>query len=107
VTASSGDEALEVACAVRPQFALMDLALPRMDGWEATWRLKAHPLTQHVIVVAVTHSEVDGERERAAAVGCVAFLRKPYDIAALADAFERVADEGVAALARHHPVNGV
>jgi len=77
-----------------------------MDGWEAASRLKSGPLTKHAIVVLVTCYEFDNERERAAAAGCDVYLRKPFDIAALADAFERVADEGVVALARHHSMNG-
>jgi two-component system cell cycle response regulator DivK len=88
VVARSGEEAIAVARTVRPGFVLMDLSLPGMGGCEAAWRLKADPLTRHVIVVAVTGQEFGRERERAGAAGCDACLLKPYEIAALADAFE-------------------
>src|SRR5512139_4143202 len=41
--ASDGEEAIEIAQRERPVLILMDLALPRMDGWEATRRIKADP----------------------------------------------------------------
>ena len=43
-----------MAEAMRPQVMLMDLALPGIDGWEATRRVKAHPLLKQTVVIAVT-----------------------------------------------------
>src|SRR5438477_6127760 len=63
--AEDGIEALAKAMELRPSVIIMDLAMPRMDGWEATRRLKAHPLTRHIPVIALTGHVIERSRERA------------------------------------------
>jgi two-component system cell cycle response regulator DivK len=77
VEAVDGIEALSKAQAERPDLILMDLALPNMDGWEATRRLKADPLTSRIPVVALTAVAMRGDEERARAAGCDDYLSKP------------------------------
>ena len=55
----------------------MDLALPRMDGWEATRRLKLDERTQHIPIVALTGHALAGHAEGARQAGCDAFVTKP------------------------------
>ena len=77
--ARDGVDALELAARTRPDLILMDLSLPRMDGWEATRRLKADPtLTQIPIIVLSAHA-MSGDEERARGCGCDDFLTKPLD----------------------------
>ena len=52
--AVDGLDALTKAAALRPDLIVMDLSLPRLDGWEATRRLKKDPLTSQIPVVALT-----------------------------------------------------
>lgn len=54
VAASSGEEALAQIHARPPTVVLMELQMPGITGWEATRRLKAHPDTEHIIVIALT-----------------------------------------------------
>jgi CheY-like chemotaxis protein len=75
--ARNGLEALERASELIPDVILMDLALPRMDGWEATRRLKAEPRTAHIPVVALTGHALSGHAEGAMKAGCEAFVTKP------------------------------
>lgn len=75
VTARDGLKALEKAERHRPDVIVMDLAMPRMDGWEATERLKRMPLTRGIPVIVLTAVQMSGERSRAA--GCDGFLAKP------------------------------
>jgi two-component system, cell cycle response regulator DivK len=75
--AANGVEAVEKAQALMPDIVLMDLALPRMDGWEATRRLKADPRTSHIPVVALTGHALAGHAEGAREAGCDAFVTKP------------------------------
>src|ERR1035437_4746866 len=77
VEAVDGIEALSKAQAERPDLILMDLALPNMDGWEATRRLKADPLTRRIPVVALVAVAMRGDEERARAAGCDDYLSKP------------------------------
>jgi CheY-like chemotaxis protein len=68
----------------------MDLALPLLDGWEATRRLKANPATQHIPVVAFTALVAQEEITNALAVGCVALIAKPFEINTLLNEVEAV-----------------
>ena len=80
ISASDAVRGLYLAARDQPDLILMDLALPRLDGWEATRRLKAYPLTRHIPVVAVTAHVRHGDVIRAEAAGCVAVIAKPFEI---------------------------
>src|ERR671922_829464 len=62
--AANGLEALEKTRELMPDVILMDLSLPKMDGWEATRRLKADRQTSHIPIVAVTAHALAGDAER-------------------------------------------
>ena len=96
--ARNGVEALVVARRLRPKIILMDLSMPGMDGWEATRRLKADPVTTHAIIVAVTAHAFAPEQEAARAAGCDAVIAKPCDLTDLADALEAVGSQGLGVL---------
>jgi CheY-like chemotaxis protein len=67
----------EVLKTCQPDLILMDLQLPGMDGWELTRRLKINFATKHIPVVALTAYSVEGDRDRARAVGFDDFVAKP------------------------------
>lgn len=75
--ATNGLEAIEQANALMPDIILMDLALPKMDGWEATRRLKLQESTRHIPIVALTGHALAGHAEGAQQAGCDAFVTKP------------------------------
>lgn len=79
VLAGDGVAALEQAAQARPDLILMDLSLPRMDGWEATRRLKAHAALAGIPVIVLSARAMRGDEERARASGCDDFLTKPID----------------------------
>jgi two-component system, cell cycle response regulator DivK len=64
----------------QPDLILMDLALPILDGWEATRRLKANPTTWHIPVVAFTAHDTPDGLSRAHTAGCVAVIAKPFEM---------------------------
>lgn len=76
-TAGDGQEALQKARALSPDLVLMDLALPGVDGWEATRLLKSDPATQHIVIVALSAHALAAEGDRARAAGCDGFIAKP------------------------------
>ena len=90
--ASNGVEAVERATELVPDIVLMDLALPRMDGWEATRRLKADPRTRHIPIVALTGHALAGHAEGAREAGCDAFVTKPCLPDALVAEIRRLLD---------------
>lgn len=75
--ATNGIEAIEKTLELMPDIILMDLALPRMDGWEATRRLKLDERTRHIPIVALTGHALAGHAEGARQAGCDAFVTKP------------------------------
>ena len=90
--AANGVEAIEKARELLPDIVLMDLALPRMDGWEATRRLKSDPKTKDIPVVALTGHALAGHAEGAREAGCDAFVTKPCLPDALVAEIKRLLD---------------
>jgi CheY-like chemotaxis protein len=86
--ASNGSEAVAMALSRKPDIILMDMSLPVMDGWEATRRIKADPLTSSLPIIALTAHALPAERERALAAGCEAFETKPIDFPKLLSLME-------------------
>src|SRR5262245_50509463 len=83
LVAGDGEQGIAMAIAERPDLILMDLALPRLDGWEATRRLKAAPETKHIPVIALSAHAKPGDRDKALAAGCDDYDTKPVDFARL------------------------
>jgi CheY-like chemotaxis protein len=90
--AANGIEAVEMATDLLPDIVLMDLALPRMDGWEATRRLKADPRTRQIPVVALTGHALAGHADGAREAGCDSFVTKPCLPDALVAEIRRLLD---------------
>ena len=88
--AANGLEALDKTRELMPDIILMDLALPKMDGWEATRRLKADEQTRHIPIVALTGHALAGHAEGARQAGCDAFVTKPCLPDALVTEIERM-----------------
>ena len=81
--ATSGEEAVVLTLADRPELVLMDVQLPGIDGVEALRRVRADVRTAGVAVLALTAQAMDGDRERFLAAGFDGYLSKPVDIVEL------------------------
>ncbi|MFK7990085.1 MAG: response regulator [Sandaracinaceae bacterium] len=79
IEAEDGEHGLDVARRELPDLILMDLSLPRMDGWATTQALKADETTRRIPVVALTAHAGAEDRERAIQVGCSDYLTKPVE----------------------------
>lgn len=77
VMAEDGEKALELVGDQRPDLVLMDISLPRMDGYEATARLRELPQTADVPVIAVSAHAFVQERRAAWEMGFDSYLTKP------------------------------
>src|SRR6476660_9815503 len=82
IEAENGEQALAALAKQRPDLILMDIQLPIMDG-EATRRIRANPEMKGVPIIAVTSYALTGDEAKALAVGCSAYITKPYSPRAL------------------------
>jgi predicted ATPase/signal transduction histidine kinase/ActR/RegA family two-component response regulator len=87
--ASSGEAMLQIAVERRPSLILMDLAMPGMDGYEATSRLRQMPELGQVVILASSASTSNAEQQKSIRAGCDAFLCKPVQASALLDELSR------------------
>lgn len=92
--ATNGLEAIEKTLELMPDIILMDLALPKMDGWEATRRLKSDDRTKHIPIVALTGHALAGYAEGARQAGCDSFVTKPCLPDALVAEIQRMLGPG-------------
>src|SRR4029079_4949852 len=76
-TAADGEEAVRKAEAEWPGVIIMDLAMPRMDGWEAIRQLRANPQTAAIPIVALSAFTMAESTDRARAAGANVCLSKP------------------------------
>ena len=81
--AYDGVEALELARAFVPDVAIMELGMPRLDGYAVAERLRRLPGLEGVLLAAVTGYVGKGHRLRAAEVGFARYLVKPVEPSAL------------------------
>ena len=94
--AANGVDALAKVKADPPEVILMDIGMPLMDGYEATRRLKADPLTKHIPVIALTAHASVNDRKQAMEAGADEYEPKPVD-------FDRLQGKIKALLARGKP----
>ena len=87
--AHSAEDALTFAQSFTPEVVLLDIGLPRMDGYEVARRLRHSLLRKGALLIALTGYGQADDRDRALAAGFDAHLVKPLDLNALARLLER------------------
>lgn len=88
-SAADGLEAVQMAQDLLPDVILMDVWLPKMDGLEATRRLRQDPRTRHIPIIALTAHGLASARSKALEAGCDAVITKPFLPEALAAEIRR------------------
>lgn len=76
-TAENGRQAVRRALRAHPDAIVMDLAMPVMDGWEATRILHADPRTKDIPIVVLTGNAQPDQKKRAEECGAMLVLTKP------------------------------
>jgi two-component system cell cycle response regulator DivK len=85
VQAADGEEALEKAVAERPDLILLDISLPKLDGYEVAKRLKSMEEFQEIPIVAFTAHAMKGDREKVIVAGFEGYISKPINVRELPD----------------------
>jgi CheY-like chemotaxis protein len=78
-TAADAEELRAVLADWIPDAIVLDLQLPRTDGWQLTREIKGDPRTAAVVIVVVSACVMPSERAAAEKAGCDAFINKPVD----------------------------
>ncbi|MGH7826856.1 MAG: response regulator [Candidatus Binatia bacterium] len=90
VVARDGVEAVESAMSLRPDLIIMDMMMPRMDGFEAVSELRRHPETKTIPILAATAMAGSEDRKKCLAVGCDEHLPKPLSPKTLGPVIQRL-----------------
>jgi two-component system cell cycle response regulator DivK len=88
--ASDGLDGLEQVRSWGPDLVLMDLRMPRMDGFEATRELRKDPTTANIPVIAISAWASAKHKERALEAGANEHFTKPVDLSKLLDTINRL-----------------
>jgi CheY-like chemotaxis protein len=81
VTATNGEEALEVISKDHPSLIITDILMPKMDGFSLVHRLRLNPVTRNIPVVFLSATYIAPEdKEFALTIGVTRFIEKPVDL---------------------------
>lgn len=89
IKAADGEAAISTAFAERPDLILLDIRIPKMDGFEVTRKLRQHRDFTTTPIIALTAHAMRGDRDKVMEAGCDVYLSKPIDTRQLPRIIER------------------
>jgi DNA-binding response OmpR family regulator len=93
ITAADGEEALELALRQRPEICVIDVMMPKLDGYQVTERLRASDELPEVGILLLTASVQDASVDRGFAAGADDYIKKPFSPAELLERVAAVLDK--------------
>jgi DNA-binding response OmpR family regulator len=94
VSASDGEEALELALKEYPDLVLLDIRMPRLNGYEVCRLIKGNEATKHIPVVFLTAKGQENEVEKGMKAGATDYILKPFSPDQLVERLEKLFGEG-------------
>lgn len=88
--AKSGEAGVTAALDEHPDFVLLDIQLPDIDGYEVLQRIRQAGPTGSMSIIAVTSHVMAGDRERLLQAGCSGYIEKPIDPMTVIDEIKQV-----------------
>ena len=89
ITASDGQQALEKARVEHPDIILLDVMLPKLDGYKVARMLKFDENFKHIPIIMLTAKVTDRDKEMGIETGADIYLTKPFEAENLLSAIER------------------
>jgi two-component system cell cycle response regulator DivK len=80
IEAIDGEEAVEKAIAQKPDLILLDISIPKLNGYEVTQKLKSMEEFENIPIVALTAHAMKGDRMKALEAGCEGYITKPINV---------------------------
>ena len=77
--AMTGLQGLQQALSIPPDFVILDIQLPDINGLEVLKRIRASKIGKDIPIIAMTSYAMSGDREKLIAAGCTSYIEKPID----------------------------
>jgi DNA-binding response OmpR family regulator len=90
VSAGDGEQALETARTRTPDLALLDVMMPKLDGYEVTAQLRKEEATRHLPVILLTARVQESDIARGIEAGADDYVKKPFSTHELRDRVQAV-----------------
>jgi CheY-like chemotaxis protein len=79
ISAHHGEEAVQLALSERPDLVVLDIMMPRMDGYEACQQIKSHDVTRDIPIVFLSAKAQQADIDMGTSFGVTQYLTKPFD----------------------------
>jgi CheY-like chemotaxis protein len=90
ISAHHGEEAVQLALSERPDLVVLDIMMPRMDGYEACQQIKSHDATRDIPIVFLSAKAQQSDIDMGTSFGVTQYLTKPFDPTELLQVVERL-----------------
>ncbi len=90
ISAHHGEEAVQLALSERPDLVVLDIMMPRMDGYEACQQIKSHDATRDIPIVFLSSKAQQSDIDMGTSFGVTQYLTKPFDPTELLQVVERL-----------------
>ncbi len=77
--AETGEEGVDMTLNLRPDFVILDIQLPGIDGYEVLHRIRKSEVDGSIPIIAVTSYAMSGDREKLMDAGCNGYIEKPIE----------------------------
>ncbi|MBF0495240.1 MAG: response regulator [Deltaproteobacteria bacterium] len=91
--AETGRAGLDMAVQQRPDFIILDIQLPDIDGIEVLKQLRDSEAGKNIAVIAMTSYAMTGDREKIMTAGCTGYIEKPIDPARVIDQIRKILED--------------
>ena len=90
ITAANGEEALRRASELLPDLIVLDVMMPKVDGFEVCRALKAKKETEKIPIILLTAKDRESDRKKGEEVGCNLYMTKPFSPSKLINAVQEL-----------------